>query len=211
MALNMKRKIIITILILIALLGVVVGVGMGNILDNLEYKKEIFQFNLSQIQKDWVTSNYKDVGWVGDTFEVSNNNTFKMNFCYTLNEVNETAKCTKIMLIRDYSTEKIRCTAYNNKCVIYNDAECNESICIGYDRKDCIEWECISYDEPVCIEYDNSCLEWGEYTLGELLEIKYVEKADEVLARLYRNNNKKEPTKIDVGDKTLKTSVSPSP
>jgi len=55
------------------------------------------------------------------------------------------------------------------------------------------------------------CLEWSDYTSEELLKIRYVEKADEVLARVYRNNNKPTPAIVDIGNKTIKTNSGQMP
>lgn len=195
-----KRKII-TIIIGILLLGVVVGAGVSNIFD-LPKKEETFNSNLDSTTKSWVSSNLVNIKWDGNLLVSNNNNTFKMNFCYTEDFGNEHTYCSNIMLIRDYESESKYCLVQNNSCDMW---------CLEFDEGNCVKTTPEHKKGSECAWYKHECTTWANTPLKDMLEQRYVEKADEVLARVYRNHNKETPISVDVGNKTITTNAGASP
>ncbi len=180
----MKTKIMITILIL----GLMtVGVIGANILDSLDNN---FDSTLDSTKKTWLRNNLDNVRYEGD-LEETNANAYKMKFCYGLNQ---TRPCSKLTLIRNYEDEKRYCNENNNTCIEW---------CDEWNGDECIYGTFEKGDKKDCIDYDTGCIDWQNKSLTTLLEEKYVEKADEVLLRVYNQHNKPTPTIAGKGNITI--------
>lgn len=188
----MKRKILITILILSLMLVGVIGAGVS-IIDKINKEKKDFDIDLDANVKEWTDNHITNSYWIGDSLEVWNNeNKFIQKFNYTLDgkEIIERHK-----LIENYEIDSLYCVVYN------------ETICYEYSD------ECILWKGDVCLEFDcmfeggGECLEWDRYGIEEMLTSARKEKAEKVYNGIYSSFNKPVPVVIDTGDKTPQPKV----
>lgn len=94
-------------------------------------------------------------------------------------------------------------------CYIYKDKSNCEilGLIIEYSKESlyCFEYKCLKIIDKDCVLYSDECLTYSNMLLKDLLQERYIEKADEVLLRLYKKENRATVTTIDTGNKTIIT------